>query len=162
MRRSILLHALTVVCVTAPAAVAVEIACAAVAGRYGAHPLTLAGAIALEAKAGSPTDQDLLCLEQVWTPGDGAIAATATRALLLLAARHPGLVIKAATARPKAYREWLADWDRYGIHDVSGEGPLLREGTRALERSRVSSSAEEATRRWLVAGFRAAKSFKLD
>lgn len=129
--------------------------------KYGAHPLSLAGSITLKAKEGAATDADMQCLEKLWNPKDGTIAATATRALLMVTSRHPSVAMQAATRRPEIYREWMADLARYGLHDVNGEGQLLRRGIAQLLTARPTGN-EAAGHKLLLDGLAAVQPFKLD
>ena len=134
--------------------------CAPHRARYGDHPLTVAGALALHARESTPTDADMQCLEGIWTPRDGTLAAAATRALLLVVSSHPAVAIEAAARRPSTYREWLADAARYGIHDVNGEGKLLRAGITALIAAKPPDAKGEAARKLLLDGLGAVQPFR--
>lgn len=129
--------------------------------RHGGHPLSLGGSITLLARDGSPTDIDMQCLEKIWNPRDGAIAATATRALLMVTSRHPHVAIHAAAQRPAIYKEWMTDLGRYGLHDVNGEGSLLRRSITQLLTARPPAS-DAAGRQILLEGLGAVQPFRLD
>ena len=128
--------------------------------RYGTHPHRIGGARALHARESTPTDIDMQCLEQVWTPRDGALAATATRALLIVTSRHPAVAIEAAAKRPGIYREWLADLGRYGLHDVNGEARLLRTSITMLITAKPADDAHEKARKLLLDGLGAVQPFQ--
>ena len=128
--------------------------------QFGSHPLSVGGALVLHARDGSPTDSDMQCLEQLWTPRDGAIAATATRALLMVTSKHPSLAIQAAAQRPGIYREWLADLGRYGLHDVNGEARLLRLSITQLLTVKPADAAQEQARKLLLDGLGAVQPFR--
>lgn len=135
--------------------------CEAHQARYGAHPLSVGGAITLLARDGSPNDMDMQCLEKVWNPRDGAVAATATRALLMVASRHPGVAMRAATLRPGIYKDWMADLARYGLHDVNGEAKLLRRSIARLLAARPAAD-QAAGRQLLLEGLGAVQPFRLE
>jgi hypothetical protein len=128
--------------------------------RYGDHPLTVAGALALHAKQSTPSDADMQCLETIWTPRDGTLAAAATRGLLLVVSSHPIVAIEAVARRPSLYREWLEDAARYGIHDVNGEGRLLRSSITALIAAKPANDGQEQARKLLLDGLGAVRPFK--
>lgn len=128
--------------------------------KHGAHPLSVAGALALHAKEGTPGDMDMRCLEQVWTPKDGTLAAAATRALLLVVSAHPAVALEAAAQRPQVYREWLADTARYGLHDVNGEARLLRAGITQLLTAKPRDARHEEARKLLLEGLGAVQPFR--
>jgi hypothetical protein len=128
--------------------------------QYGSHPLSVGGALTLHARDAIPDDTDMQCLERLWTPKDGAIAATATRALLMVVSKHPAVAIQAAAQRPDIYREWLADLGRYGLHDVNGEGRLLRSSITQLLTARLANEAQERARKLLLDGLGAVQPFK--
>jgi hypothetical protein len=128
--------------------------------RYGSHPLSVGGALALHARDATPDDTDMQCLERLWTPKDGAIAATATRALLMVASKHPTVAIQAAAKRPQIYRVWLADLGRYGLHDVNGEGRLLRSSITQLLATKPATEAQEQARKLLLDGLGAVQPFQ--
>ena len=129
--------------------------------RHGAHPLTVTGAITLQARDATPTDADMQCLEKLWNPRDGTIAATATRALLMVTSRHPSVAIHAATRRPEIYREWMSDLARFALHDVNGEGQLLRRSIAQLLAARPAKD-NDAGRKLLLEGLGAVQPFKLE
>ena len=156
MRRLLLL----LLAASAGCSFAADDPCASHRARYGPHPLTVAGALALHAKESTPTDSDMQCLEKIWTPRDGTLAAAATRALLLVVSSHPDVAIAAAARRPSTYREWLADAARYGIHDVNGEGKLLRSSITALIAARPSDGRHEEARKLLLDGLGAVQPFR--
>ena len=128
--------------------------------RYGSHPLSVGGALTLHARDNSPDDIDMQCLERLWTPKDGAVAATATRALLMVTSKHPSVAIQAAGKRPDIYREWLADLGRYGLHDVNGEGRLLRSSITQLLTAKPADSSQEQARKLLLDGLGLVQPFK--
>lgn len=128
--------------------------------QYGSHPLSVGGALTLHARDAAPDDTDMRCLERLWTPKDGAIAATATRALLMVISKHPAVAIQAAAKRPDIYREWLADLGRYGLHDVNGEGRLLRSSITRLLTAQPANEAQEQARKLLLDGLGAVQPFK--
>ena len=131
--------------------------------RYrSAHPLTITGALALHAREATPSMADMRCLESTWNPRDGSVAASATRTLLIVIAQHRGIAIAAAGERQELYREWLADVARYGIHDVNGEGRLLRRSITQLLTAAPKGPAEEAGRKVLLDGLSAVQVFRLD
>ena len=154
----------TIVAVMALAAcpgVALADPCEPHKAKYGSsHPLTVAGALALHAREGTPTDTDMRCLEQLWTPKDGTMAASATRALLLVVSGHPAVAIEAAAQRPAIYREWLADAARYGLHDVNGEAKLLRASITQLLTAKPRDTKQEQARKLLLEGLGAIQPFR--
>lgn len=145
----------------ATASVAATDPCEVHRAKFGAHPLSLAGSITLQARDGTPTDADMSCLERIWTPRDGAIAAVATRGLLMVAAVHPAVAIQAAARRPESYREWMSDLGRFGLHDVNGEGALLRRSIAQLLAAPTADASAEAGKKLLLEGLTAVQPFTL-
>ena len=145
----------------ATASLAATDPCEAHRAKFGDHPLSLAGSITLQARDGTPTDADMSCLERIWTPRDGAIAAVATRGLLMVTSVHPGVAIQAAARRPENYREWMVDLGRFGLHDVNGEGALLRRSIAQLLAASTADASAEAGRKLLLDGLAAVQPFTL-
>lgn len=144
-------------------AAALDASCERHRQRYGSsHPLTITGALALHAREATPGEADMRCLESTWNPRDGSVAASATRALLIVIAEHPAVAVAAAAQRPDLYRDWMADVARYGIHDVNGEGRLLRRSIAQLIATTPKDARHDAGRKVLLDGLSAVQVFRLD
>ena len=101
-------------------------------------------------RADQQADDDIRCLEALWPIRDMALDLAIPHAWILLAARQPAVLLRAAGERPEVYRAWIAHLRREGLPEHNLDREILREATVNLGKAKPNNAREAEARTLFV------------